>query len=224
MDGDILTYRIGWSAEALSEEYMMKGRMEQALVSILMDSGATKGEGFLTLDSASNFRHQIAKTAPYKGQRPNRKPKWYDWIRIHLVEEWGFEAVTGIEADDAIATRATELGDDSIICSIDKDFDQVPGWHYNFVKREKYYVSEEEGLRNFYRQILTGDRIDNIIGIKGVGPVKADRILDEKSSARQMFDACVLAFEGDRERVIENARLLYLRRREGDVWEPPQTA
>lgn len=198
----------------------MKGRMEQALVSILMDSGATKGEGFLTLDSASNFRHQIAKTAPYKGQRPNRKPKWYDWIRTHLLEEWGFEAVTGIEADDAIATRATELGDDSIICSIDKDFDQVPGWHYNFVKREKYYVSEEEGLRNLYIQVLTGDRIDNIIGVHGIGKVRANRILDGKTTEREMFAACVDAFGGCKERVIENVRLLYLRRSQGTDWEP----
>ena len=38
------------------------------------------------------------------------------------------------EADDTIAIRATELGDEAIIVSLDKDFDQVVGWHYNFSK------------------------------------------------------------------------------------------
>jgi hypothetical protein len=42
----------------------------------------------------------------------------------------------------------------------------VAGWHYNFVKKDKYYVTAEEGMRFFYRQILTGDRADNIQGIK----------------------------------------------------------
>jgi imidazole glycerol phosphate synthase subunit HisF len=58
----------------------------------------------------------------------------------------------GQEADDAIAIAATEYGDECIMASIDKDFDQVPGWHFNFVKNERYYITEEQGRLNFYTQ------------------------------------------------------------------------
>jgi len=58
--------------------------------------------------------------------------------------------------------------DSSIIVSIDKDFKQVCGWHYNFVKKDKFYVSPEEGLRFFYKQILTGDSIDGIMVLMGL--------------------------------------------------------
>jgi 5'-3' exonuclease len=125
----------------------------------------------------------------------------------------------GIEADDAIAIEATKFGDDSVIVSLDKDFDQVQGWHYNFVKKDKYYITHEEGLFNFYCQFLVGDRIDNIIGVQGIGPVKAKNLLEGKTE-REMFDICVEKL-GSRDRAIENGILLYLQRKEGEIWSPP---
>ena len=92
----------------------------------------------------------------------------------------------GSKADDAIAIEATKFGDDSIIVSLDKDFDQVQGWHYNFVKKDKYYITADEGLYNFYCQFLVGDRIDNIIGVKGIGPKKAEKLLAGKDRARDV--------------------------------------
>jgi hypothetical protein len=65
--------------------------------------------------------------------------------------------------------RATELGDEAIIVSIDKDFMQVPTWHYNFVKKVKKYVTPEEGLRFFYKQILTGRRCRQHQGYSSCG-------------------------------------------------------
>jgi 5'-3' exonuclease len=44
------------------------------------------------------------------------------------------------------------------------------GWHYNFIRNDKYLIDEYEAMQNFYKQLLTGDRVDNIIGLKGVGP------------------------------------------------------
>ena len=122
-------------------------------------------------------------------------------------------------ADDEIAIAVTEYGDDSIIVSLDKDFDQVQGWHYNFVKKDKYYVTHEEGMLNFYCQFLTGDRIDNIIGVQGIGPVKARKLLEGKSE-REMFAICAEQL-GSVERAHENGILLHLQRRKGEIWEPP---
>jgi 5'-3' exonuclease len=137
-----------------------------------------------------------------------------------LVSAWDFQVSEGQEADDSIAIAHVENNYKSIIASIDKDFLQLRGNHWNFVKKEMTFVSEEEAIKNFYRQVLTGDRVDNIIGLKGIGPVKADKILSERESPAEMYTACVQAY-GSTERVIENCRLLWLRRTPNELWQPP---
>jgi 5'-3' exonuclease len=71
-------------------------------------------------------------------------------------------------------------------------------------------------------QILMGDKADNIIGINGIGMVRAENMLIECTSEQEMFDVCVKAYDDSVDRVIENARLLWLRREEGQIWEPPK--
>lgn len=219
IDGDILCYRIGFATEDEDEGTAintMATFIEDLLLFDLLDYEET--EIFLTGDT--NFRHDVAVTAPYKGNRKDvRKPKHLPLLRDYLVKAWGATISDGQEADDEIAIRATELGSECIIVSIDKDFMQVPGWHYNFIKREKKFVTEEEGLRFFYKQILTGDNADNIKGIKGVGPVRAEKMLKDAVTPYQLYQCCVEAM--GEERVLENARLLWLRREVGQTWEPP---
>jgi hypothetical protein len=158
----------------------------------------------------TNFRNDIAVTEPYKGNRKDaKKPVHYTAIRTHL-QRLGAELVEGQEADDAVAIEATKTG--GWIVSIDKDLDQVAGWHYNFVKHEEYYVTEEQGLRNLFTQVLTGDRIDNIIGLKGIGPKKAEKLLQDCKTEREYYDACLKAYDGNQLRVDENLNLLWLRR------------
>lgn len=220
IDGDILCYRIGFATEDEDEGTAintMATFIEDLLLFDLLDYEET--EIFLTGDT--NFRHDVAVTAPYKGNRKDvRKPKHLPLLRDYLVKAWGATISDGQEADDEIAIRATELGSECIIVSIDKDFMQVPGWHYNFIKREKKFVTEEEGLRFFYKQILTGDNADNIKGIKGVGPVRAEKMLKDASTPCQLYRCCVEAM--GEERVLENARLLWLRREADEVWNPPK--
>jgi 5'-3' exonuclease len=78
-------------------------------------------------------------------------------------------------------------------------------------------------MKFFYTQILTGDRADNIGGLHGVGPVKASKILQGCETENELWDAVVKAYEGDVEHVLENARLLWLRRYEGEIWCQPIT-
>lgn len=219
IDGDILCYRIGFATEDEDEGTAintMATFIEDLLLFDLTDYEDT--EVFLT--GKENFRFDVAKTIPYKGNRKDtKKPKHLPLLRDYLVKAWGASVSEGQEADDDIAIRATELGEECIMVSIDKDFMQVPGWHYNFLKKEKTFVTEEDGLRFFYTQILTGDAADNIQGIKGVGPVRAKKILKDAQSAYQLYQCCVE--EMGEERVLENARLLWLRRTPNETWEPP---
>ena len=82
-------------------------------------------------------------------------------------------------------------------------------------------IGVEDGNKFFYTQILTGDSADNIKGIRRVGPVKAGKILEGLTTEQELYEACVKAYDGDTERVLENARLLWLRRYEGELWNAP---
>lgn len=228
LDSDIIAYRISFACKDENIS-VAKRSLDSYVVDILVRGvdntfpNCYVDEWKLYLTGSNNFRIAIAKTAVYKGNRTAPKPEHLAALRQHLVREWGAVIVEGQEADDAIAIHNTWVnGEDVIISSVDKDLDQIPGWHYNFVKDIGYYITPEEATYKFYKQILTGDSADNIIGLYKVGPVKADKILEGCETEIDLYKACVAAYDGDEERVLENARLLWLRRFEGQMWEPPK--
>lgn len=222
IDADSLIYAVGFSSND-TEEPIAVSRLEATMVELCMELDCEDYKGFLT--GKGNFRNSIAVTVPYKGQRVADKPIHYQALRDHLVNSWGFEVVQGIEADDAVGIAAYAVPEDeSIMVHIDKDLNQFRGWHYNYRKKEKYYVSEFEGLTAFYTQILTGDRIDNIVGLKGIGPVKAKRILEKCTNENELYQAVLKAYEGDQQRVLENGQLLWLQRSPNQVWTPPSSS
>jgi hypothetical protein len=223
IDADSLCYAVGFSSNDVEEKIALS-RLEQSMTELCMDLDCEDYKGFLT--GKGNFRDSIAVTVPYKGQRASiDKPVHLQALRDHLINSWGFEVVDGIEADDAVGIAAYAVPEDeSIMVHIDKDLNQFRGWHYNYRKKEKYYVSEFEGLTAFYTQILTGDRIDNIVGLKGIGPVKAKRILAECTNENELYEAVLKAYEGDLQRVLENAQLLWLQRSLNQTWTPPSSS
>jgi 5'-3' exonuclease len=113
-----------------------------------------------------------------------------------------------MEADDYLGINQHES---SIICSIDKDLLQVPGKHYNIVKKEFYEIDEETGFRNFYTQLLTGDTSDNIKGIAGIGPVKAKKALTGYFTEQGMFSVVREMYQND-EWMIMNGQCLWILR------------
>lgn len=220
IDADSLIYAVGFSSNDV-EESIAVSRLEQTMVELCMNLDCEDYKGFLT--GKGNFRDELAVTAPYKGQRISEKPVHFQALRCHLVTSWGFTVVKGIEADDAVGIAAYALPEDeTIMVHIDKDLNQFRGWHYNYRKQQKYYVSEFEGLVAFYTQILTGDRIDNIIGLKGIGPVKAKKILADCTNETELYKAVLKAYDGDEKRVLENGQLLWLQRKEHELWQLPQ--
>jgi hypothetical protein len=228
IDGDILTYRLGFGGQKKLPDGtiepipdpVMKARVDSFIVDLLMFDlpSCTDYEGYLSLDSESNFRNAIAVTAPYKGNRTAAKPHHYDLIRERLLTYWDFHGIIGQEADDSLAQEQTEKGDKTVIVSIDKDMLQVPGWHYNFVTRNLQYVTMFGGFYNFCVQMLMGDKVDNIIGLKQVGIKTAQKILmevDPWESSILTEVAAQYKKHGDTElkHFKENAKLLWLRRR-----------
>jgi len=220
LDSDILCYRVGYATNEDTAEAALSTMalfLEDLLLYDLLDTDGYE----LYLTGKTNFRNQVAVTVPYKGNRKDKaKPIHLPLLREYLVTAWGAYMSIDQEADDDIATRATELGDEALIVSIDKDFLQVPTWHYNFVKKVKHYVTPEEGLRFFYKQILTGDSADNIKGVYRVGPKTADKMMAELKTEQELYQCCVEVL--GEVRVLENARLLWLRRYPNEMWNPPK--
>lgn len=220
IDADILVYRVGWSCNEKSESNAIT-KMDDLIEDILGQLSADKETSHyvLYLTGRGNFRTEYATTAIYKGNRKDKeKPVHIQLLRQHLIDNWAAVVTEGEEADDAIAIAGTKHGDKTIMVSLDKDFDQIPGWHYNFVKKKRYYVTPEEGMLFFYRQILMGDRIDNIIGIYGIGEKKSAKLLEDCVTEQDYYSKCVEMYDGDEDRVIENGRMLWLRRYDGEIW------
>jgi 5'-3' exonuclease len=86
-------------------------------------------------------------------------------------------------------------------------------------------VSEEEAIRWFYMQLLMGDSTDNIPGIPKVGPVKAAKALAEFDNELDYYTVCRKgydeAYDDGLAALIENARLLWMRRQPHEWWQPP---
>ena len=225
IDGDIVAYRAAYSAEDRSEiEAQLKvDEVIDWIVKRCCYSPEIE-EFSVYLTGQGNFRYDISTTHTYKGNRKDKvSPKYLGFSRWYLQDNYGAIVSSGEEADDLIAIAATEAGPSAVVASIDKDMLQIPCFHYNFRKNEWHQVSEFEGLMFFYEQILTGDRADNIVGLKGIGPVKAKRILADCDKEQDLWDAVVTAYDGDEERVTENARLLWLRRQQNELWVPPSS-
>jgi len=224
IDGDILVYRIGFSVDDPEDEKFALSRMGHFIEGLIELDGIESYVGFIT--GKSNYRDKIATEIAYKGNREKaRKPIHYDSLREYLMSKWYFKLIEGQEADDAIGIEAYKLPEDTYcIMSIDKDLNMLKGWHYNFVKGDLYYVNEQEAIKNFYTQILTGDRVDNIPGLKGIGPKKAEKILKDCDDEQQLFETVLDKYEGDLDKLTERARLLWIRRQENQLWKPPSTS
>lgn len=194
-----------------------------------------KDDVIVYLSGPDNFRNGVAVTKPYKGNRDKAiKPVHAAEIKAMIRREYDTRTSENEEADDQIAYEhyADWVKDpySSVIATIDKDLDMIPGMHYNFKRKESYVISPEEGLYNFYKQCLTGDTTDNIPGVDGIGPVKAAKALDGVSRDSEALYAAVLqeyrkAYGDQAEaRLLESGRLLWIRREPNEWWNPPGSA
>lgn len=186
------------------------------------------------LSGPTNYRMTVATILPYKGNRDKaHKPVHAAEIKAMMRKEYNCIVSDGEEADDRIGIDhyRTWVNDPhgSVIATIDKDLDMIPGLHYNFVKGSSYEVTPERAMWYFYRQLLTGDRTDNIPGLEGVGPARAEKILAGSPSLgeldlwRTVSRAYADRYPEDwQSRILEVGRLLWIRRHDNEWWNPPE--
>lgn len=209
IDGDIVAFRCSVTVPEEDLSWLAVYRTAEMLDNIIRE---TEVDGFkIFISGTNNFRYQLYPK--YKGDRPP-KPIHYEACINSLCESYNVEITDGYEADDGLGIAQTE---DTIICSNDKDMLMIPGNHYNFVKKEFYKISITEGYRNFYKQMLIGDRVDNIIGVKNIGVKRAGYFLDPVSNVEDMFDI-VRDLYNDDARMLLNGKLLWILQKEGEIY------
>lgn len=182
-------------------------------------------EVIVYLTGSGNFREQLATIQQYKGNRdPDHKPKYYREIKDYLRQVWNATVIHGREADDALGCHQYGAEPDTtVIVSIDKDMDNIPGYHYNWRKKEFYYIEPERANYLFWKQVLEGDKTDHIKGIHNIGPKTAEKILNVTDKGWiSMAEAVLAAYEkagmGWPE-FYENASLLWIQRQEDLNWD-----
>jgi DNA polymerase-1 len=137
-------------------------------------SGCDKHILCFTDRTKTNFRKTLVDPT-YKGNRKDvRKP-----LALHSLEEYAYKnhrtaKYPSLEADDVIGILATKYPN-TVIFSIDKDLNQIPGRH--FTGASEYVVTPVQGFRFFMSQVITGDTTDGYKGCPGAGPVKAEKAL-----------------------------------------------
>lgn len=176
----------------------------------------------LYLTGDTNFRYSIYPE--YKAQRLKvPKPEFLKDVRTHLLNDWDAVLSEGCEADDLLGIDQhiyIQNGIESRIVSIDKDLDQIIGNHYNPKHKREYIISPNDSIRFFYYQLLVGDSADNIKGALGIGPKKAEKILQNCVTEREHYEAVREYFSCDEELEL-NAQVLWIWRKQNDRWVCP---
>jgi hypothetical protein len=199
----------------------------------------------LVLSSPDNpsFRYDIAKIRPYKGNRVGkRKPAHLDALRNVCLRDFGGETTRGgDEADDYLSWCTRELSeekDEFVIIGNDKDLNQIPGHHFDWVNEEAYHLTDEECRLFLWMQVLVGDTSDNIVGCWQMGYAKAEQFMQKwgEMPDDELWDQIVDAFRKSKKKkgcpyvkmdaedaALETMRLVRLRQTEGEeLWTPPK--
>jgi len=229
VDGDILLYRVGYTTQ-VETEAIAQYRMDELIQRILDTVQATEHTIYLSCGRKDSFR---AKLNPeYKAHRTQEKPVHYTFLRNYLTDKWNAVTAVEEEADDLIGINLK--GEDTIACTIDKDIlHGLEGNKYNFVKEEMFYTPAEDATLFFYKQLLMGDKADNIFGLKGIGPAKASNALNELlyESEEVLFDKVFSMYQDafpEKEKqeiydlILLSGQQLKIRSYEGELWQLPR--
>lgn len=247
IDCDIVLHRVGFTTEN-EEFFIATARFDEMIDKILVNTKSDEYQLWLSDSKENNFRYKIWDQ--YKANRIQPKPKWFEELKEYAITQWGAKIAYGMEADDALGieqcraagtgTMSTANSDwnakmhnanPTVICTMDKDLNMIPGNHYNFVKEEDFFITPEDALKFFYTSLLVGDTSDNIPGAPGIGPVKAAKALIGINEEWELWNEVCNTYKyawqkkglpENWKQVLISAQLLKIRQTENEkLWNPP---
>ena len=237
LDADLIAYRSAASCEPTKAKPHLEPpevaiwRLHDMIERICLATNSSEIECYI--GGSDNFRYKIYPE--YKANRTKEKPHYLEACREMLVTQYKATVVNYMETDDALGIAQTKYDGNSRICSLDKDLLQVPGSHYNWVSGVSRLVSPLDGLRTFYKQVILGDKTDNIPGndgkLRGECPKfiqKLQEPIDEMTEEIDMYNHVCDVYSEQvswaddwKTPMHRNAQLLYILKNEEEFWTPP---
>ena len=157
----------------------------------------------LDCPGVASWRKQL-----FPDYKAHRTVDTYPWIeaaaKCWLKLNWWVEALGGFEADDVIATVATRAKERGVVLVLSGDSDLLPlsaqgvqivkpvnGGQFQALAEadicEKYGVVSSAALVDL--KAMTGEAGDNVPGVDGIGPVRAQKLLLEHLSLEGVIAA-----------------------------------
>ena len=201
IDADILIFKIAVAGEEaicwdeVNELWTLhvdlreaKARVQDEIGRLLEVLGGIRV--VLCFSPRKTFRHRLYPA--YKAHRKDRKPTVYPELRKWAMEEWPSELWPDVEADDVlgILAKSHALSAPKIVVSDDHDLQSVPCTLYQPMHPERGVrrITYASARRYHLFQTLTGDSGDGYPGLPGVGPKRAEGIL-EQGTWKEVVDA-----------------------------------
>lgn len=203
IDADSIPYQCAYVAEknGYFEDHAKKlidGKMNQIFKN-------TNADSYIAVCTGNkNFRYNV--TTDYKANRDNTLKEenlYYPILKDYMIKNYKCITVNGAEADDVCTILHNNI-EECVLAAIDKDLLQSKGMHYNYNTSKLKYVegigtiefkvslnSKKKKLKcsgdfALWAQMALGDSVDNIQGIKGVGPVATYKLLKNCKSYEEM--------------------------------------
>jgi len=190
IDADVVLYRIAhtythwlhdaplWSAECLPDA---RADIDAMVTQITRE--ALCDYSLLCLSDKHSYRK--AKVPSYKANRKSSKrppAELLAVLRAYMTENYDTRVFAFKEADDVMGIISTTNRGECVICTIDKDLDTVPGFHYRWHHPEwgVFKIDPKVAARALRVQILAGDPTDGFKGLPRIGPKKAAAMVDSE--------------------------------------------
>lgn len=205
IDGNSYVYRAFYAIKSLSSSQGMPTNAIYGFTTMLLKIIREKRPDNLIISFDSPVpteRHKIYKE--YKAQRPETPEDLLEQLPHirKVISSFKIEVfeVPGYEADDVLGTiarKAADRGIDVFIVTGDKDMLQLVDERIKVYDPMKDRILDEEFVRRRYGvgpakvtdfMALTGDPVDNIPGIKGVGEKTAKELLAEFEDIEDMLN------------------------------------
>ena len=222
IDADVVAYRCAASCKEEDPLDVAIFRVDKLMREIIEMVDAEEHGYHAFLSGKGNFRKVV--NPDYKANRKDMVPPVFlKDCKDYLITEWKAVQAHGQEADDLLGIHQNDFltYPETVICSIDKDLLMIPGNHFNWTKQQYGDVTVVDwftGNKHFWKQMLIGDKTDNIFGVAGIGPVKAGKLIDTLDTNEQALEVVLEKYDNDYKRFAMNAACLWIKRGEDSSW------
>lgn len=221
----------------------------QAKIQVILDNtgGVVDNLELHFTGGKNSFRYDLLREAfpakeemHYKAKRVFKRSP----VGLHALKEKLMQHYTGFmhydfEADDVAVMLKKKYGPSAILCAVDKDvLGNVPGTHWNYYESLKHSIemtwvniSKEEAMYNQHLQAITGDKSDNVPGLKGIGPSKAAKFIEVGMDETELWGGVLRAYMqhcdygNPADMAILNMRLVNMHQLQENMevvlWNPP---